>query len=54
MTTRKSYGYSERKFIESLLDGPLTFGMAVEALRARDEISQTVLAPEESRRRSGF
>lgn len=44
MTTRKSKESSERDFVESLLAGPLTFGMAVEALRGRDEISQVKLA----------
>lgn len=44
MTTRKSKGSSEREFVESLLGGPLTFGMAVEALRGRDELSQVLLA----------
>lgn len=44
MTTRKSNGSSEREFLENLLDGPLTFGMAVESLRGRDEMTQTALA----------
>lgn len=44
MTIKKSNGSSERKFVESLLGGPVTFGMAVEALRGRDETSQTALA----------
>ena len=44
MTTRKSKGSSERKFIEGILKGPLTFGMAVESLRLRDGLSQTVFA----------
>lgn len=44
MTTRKSKDSSEREFIESLLGGPLTFGMAVEALRLRDGLSQTSFA----------
>jgi len=44
MTTKKSNGSSEREFIEGLLNGPLTFGMAVESLRLRDELSQTFFA----------
>lgn len=44
MTTRKLSGFSEREFIEDLLKGPLTFGMAVEALRLRDELSQASFA----------
>ena len=44
MTTKKLKDSSEAKFIKELLGGPLTFGMAVEALRARDEISQTALS----------
>ena len=44
MTIRKSRDSSESKFIESILGGPLTFGMAVEALRLRDEISQAAFA----------
>jgi len=44
MTTKKSKGSSEREFVEGLLKGPLTFGMAVEALRLRDALSQTVFA----------
>jgi transcriptional regulator with XRE-family HTH domain len=44
MTTRKSKGSSESKFIEGLLGGPLTFGMAVESLRMRDELSQVAFA----------
>ena len=44
MSTRKSKDSSESKFIESLLGGALTFGMAVESLRMRDELTQTVFA----------
>lgn len=44
MTTSKSKGSSEREYIESILKEPLTFGMAVEALRLRDGLSQTVFA----------
>lgn len=47
MTTKKSNGSlasDEREFINGLLDGPLTFGMAVEALRLRDEWTQTAFA----------
>lgn len=44
MTTKKSNGSSEREFIEELLNGPLTFGMAVESLRLRDGFSQTAFA----------
>ncbi len=44
MTIKKSNSSSEREFIEGLLDGPLTFGMAVESLRLRDDLSQTVFA----------
>lgn len=44
MTTKKSKGSSEREFIEGILEGPLTFGMAVESLRLRDEFSQTLFA----------
>jgi transcriptional regulator with XRE-family HTH domain len=44
MTTSKSKGSSEHEFIERVLKGPLTFGMAVESLRLRDGFSQTVFA----------
>ena len=44
MTIKKLKGSSEREFIEGLLGDPLTFGMAVEALRLRDDLSQTVFA----------
>lgn len=44
MTTKKLKDSSERKFVEKLLGGPLTFGDAVQALRTRDELSQTELA----------
>jgi DNA-binding XRE family transcriptional regulator len=44
MTTKKSKDSSERKYLEGLLGRPLTFGMAVESLRARDELSQTTFA----------
>ncbi|MCM0604453.1 MAG: helix-turn-helix transcriptional regulator [Xanthomonadaceae bacterium] len=44
MTTKKLKGSSERKFLESLLGGPLTFGNAIEALRGRDELTQIGLA----------
>ena len=44
MITKKSKGSSERKFIEGLLGGSLSFGMAIEALRGRDNLSQTELA----------
>ena len=44
MTIKKSSGSSEREFIETLLNGPLSFGMAIESLRSRDELSQTALA----------
>ncbi len=40
MTIKKSKDSSETKFLKELLGGPLTFGMAVEALRTRDDISQ--------------
>jgi transcriptional regulator with XRE-family HTH domain len=44
MTTKRSSGSSEREFVEGLLEGPLTFGMAVESLRLRDELSQAAFA----------
>ena len=44
MTTKKLSGSSEREYIENLLGGPLTFGMAVESLRLRDKISQVKFA----------
>ncbi|MEK6578094.1 MAG: helix-turn-helix transcriptional regulator [Bdellovibrionota bacterium] len=44
MTIKKLKDSSERKYIEKLLGGPLSFGMAVEALRGRDAISQAALA----------
>ena len=42
MTTRKSKG--SLAFEEEILGGPLTFGMAVEALRVRDGLTQTAFA----------
>jgi transcriptional regulator with XRE-family HTH domain len=44
MTTRKSNGSSERKYVEKILGGPLTFGAAVESLRSRDGYSQVAFA----------
>ena len=48
MTTKKSKDSSLKKkedaFIQELLDGPLTFGEAVEALRLRDGFSQVAFA----------
>ena len=46
MTTKKSKESSASKssLAAELLGGPMTFGMAVEALRVRDEISQTAFA----------
>jgi transcriptional regulator with XRE-family HTH domain len=35
---------SEIDFVEGLLQGPLTFGAAVESLRLRDELSQIAFA----------
>jgi transcriptional regulator with XRE-family HTH domain len=35
---------SESKFLEGLLGGPLSFGMAVEALRLRDGFTQAAFA----------
>lgn len=43
MTTKKSNADTER-FMEELLGGPMTFGMAVEALRTSAELSQVALA----------
>jgi|SRR3989338_5117503 len=44
MTTRKSRGSSASELERKILGGPLTFGMAVEALRLRDSFSQAVFA----------
>ena len=44
MTTKKSKGFLDSMFEEELLGGPLTFGMAIEALRARDGVSQNTFA----------
>ena len=44
MTIKKSKGSSVSKLENDILGGPLTFGMAVEALRIRDELSQSAFA----------
>jgi transcriptional regulator with XRE-family HTH domain len=44
MTTKKLKGYSASKLENEVLGGPLSFGMAVEALRTRDELSQAEFA----------
>ena len=44
MTTKKLKDSSEAKFLKELLGGPLTFGMAIESLRSREEITQTDLS----------
>jgi transcriptional regulator with XRE-family HTH domain len=44
MITKKLKGYSASKLQKEILDGPITFGMAVEALRTRDQLSQTDFA----------
>jgi transcriptional regulator with XRE-family HTH domain len=44
MTTRKSKGSSGSKLERRLLDGPLTFGAAIEGLRIGEELSQAAFA----------
>ena len=44
MTIRKSKDSLASKLEEEMLGGPLTFGMAVEALRVRDGMSQVAFA----------
>jgi len=44
MTTKRLSDSSESELERKLLGRPLTFGEAVEALRVRDEITQSVLA----------
>ena len=44
MTTRRLKDSSGDSLEAKLLGGPLTFGEAVEALRARDEITQVAFA----------
>ena len=44
MTTSKSNGSSISSLEERILDGPLTFGAAVEALRVGEELSQAAFA----------
>lgn len=44
MITKKSKDSSEHKFLTQLLGGPLTVGMALEALRKSDETSQVAFA----------
>src|SRR5205809_8032894 len=44
MTTKRSSGSSASDLERELLGGPLTFGEAVEALRARDRITQAGFA----------
>ena len=44
MATKKSKGYSGSDLEKEILGGPLTFGMAVESLRIRDDLSQTTFA----------
>ena len=44
MTTKRSNVSSESELERRLLGGPLTFGEAIESLRVRDEVTQTVLA----------
>lgn len=44
MTTKKSRGSLASKLEKEILGKELTFGMAVEALRARDEYTQTAFA----------
>jgi transcriptional regulator with XRE-family HTH domain len=44
MTIKKSKGSSASKLEKEILGEEISFGMAVEALRARDEFSQTAFA----------
>ena len=44
MRTKKSKGYLGTKIENKILNQTLSFGMALESLRMRDEISQTMLA----------
>ncbi|MGA2582437.1 MAG: helix-turn-helix transcriptional regulator [Tepidisphaeraceae bacterium] len=44
MITKKSKGSSGSELEQRILEGPLTFGAAVEALRVGDEISQAAFA----------
>jgi len=44
MITKKSKGSSGSELEQRILEGPLTFGAAVEALRVSDEISQAAFA----------
>ena len=44
MATKRSKGYSGSDLEKEILGSSLTFGMAVESLRIRDDFSQAALA----------